>query len=40
MNKAQYIFPEIKVDMVDNDIITFSETFGDVDFPMIDDEET
>ena len=37
--KTQYVLPEIKVDMVDNDIITFSENFGDVDYPFIEDEE-
>jgi hypothetical protein len=38
--KAQYILPEIKVDIVENDIITFSEQGGNVDFPMLDEEET
>ena len=37
--KAQYILPEIKVDIVENDIITFSETEGNVDFPMFPDDE-
>ncbi len=40
MNKAQYIFPQVKVDIVDNDIITLSEGFADVDYPFIEDEET
>jgi hypothetical protein len=40
--KAQYILPEIKVDIVENDIITYSEQDQDenVDFPMLDEEET
>jgi hypothetical protein len=38
--KAQYILPEIKVDIVENDIITYSEQDGNVDFPMLDEEET
>ena len=37
--KAQYILPEIKVDIVENDIITFSEQGGNVDFPMFPEEE-
>ena len=40
--KEQYILPEIKVDFVENDVITFSEEAdgGNVwDGPLVDDEE-
>jgi hypothetical protein len=40
--KAQYILPEIKVDIVENDIITFSEGTGSDnvwDGPMIGGDE-
>ena len=39
--KEKYVLPEIKVDIVENDIITFSEddTSFDYDFPMVGEDE-
>ena len=39
--KKKYILPEIKVDIVENDIITFSEedTSFDWDGPMVGDDD-
>lgn len=37
--KEQYILPEIKVDFVENDVITFSENVGGWDGPLIGEDE-